>query len=165
MGRLVDATRFISLSKPYPSYNPQAYTHEVEIYHTQEPVGRKELPTLIAVLRKLLETHNKLDVLAGGFNLILRAWMRNVLGPKPAGDPSARKACIQQWLTKCRCQWCSQVQSFLLQDSETAVWILLQKVGMHNRVHVEGYLREFVTVEGATWMDTKTKPQGLKVCR
>ncbi|KAJ3542327.1 hypothetical protein NM688_g5980 [Phlebia brevispora] len=116
---------------------------------------------LVAKLRELALRYDMLDAFLPAFQMIARTWVQKVLGPVPAGDLTNRFNMIRCW--PCRCQYCKPVQTFLLSTPEESIY--LERIGAKNRKHVEVYLNQHVTREGATWETITSSPQGLKVTK
>ncbi|KAF7789412.1 hypothetical protein EIP86_000356 [Pleurotus ostreatoroseus] len=116
---------------------------------------------LMAQLRELALKHDMFDTFIPAFRQIARTYTQRALGPLPSGNSDKRYTTIRGWL--CSCTHCKRVRVFLLLKPERSM--ALERIGAPSRKHVEGYLAQFVTAEGATWDTIRTSPQGLKVTK
>ncbi|KAJ3551126.1 hypothetical protein NM688_g4911 [Phlebia brevispora] len=111
-------------------------------------------------LRQLALKHDVLDAMSPAFRSIARTWIHNFL-PTAVAEPTARINAIRAW--QCDCQSCRFVRAFLLSDPDQSREC--RKIGAQDIKHVEAYLRQFVTSEGATWHITHTIPEGLRITK
>ncbi|KAF7789413.1 hypothetical protein EIP86_000357 [Pleurotus ostreatoroseus] len=117
---------------------------------------------LMARLRKLADEHQMLDALAPAFRQIARTYVEQTLGPLPPGNPDRRLAEIRRW--KCECAQCIEIRTFLLRPKPGRS-ITLLRIGAPKRKHVENFLRQYATGEGATWRMVGSNPQGIEVTK
>ncbi len=148
------------LNEPFDkSYNPYAYGVPQRITYADKVV----LP-LVAQLRQLALKYNMLTALAPAFRQIARTYTQKVLGHIPSADPEKRLSRIRRWT--CSCVQCADVRKFLLTTPERS--ISLPQIGAPKRKHIEIYLNQHVTSEGATWgviAACALSPHGMRVSK
>ncbi len=119
------------------------------------------LPDLIPELRASAFKHNIDDITTPILRTLLLSFMKKSLGLPPP-SPASRLQKIGRWEADCDCCSCLSVQVFLLSE-ESGATTVLEKIGAPERRHVEEFLTQYVTAEGATWSTIPSTPQGLKV--
>ncbi|PSS37912.1 hypothetical protein PHLCEN_2v242 [Hermanssonia centrifuga] len=119
------------------------------------------LRDLIPKLRASAFKHNIDDITTPILRTLLLSFMNKSLGLPPP-SPAIRRQKIGRWEADCDCCSCLSVQAFLLSEKSGASTVL-EKIGAPERRHVEEFLTQYVTAEGATWSTIPSTPQGLKV--